>query len=81
MTTVVRARIDEEIKEKADEILKESGLTVSDAIRITLFRIVRDNDFILTPNAETAKTIREGRKGKSIHKAKDADDLFQQLGI
>lgn len=81
MTTVVRARVDEEIKEKADEILKESGLTVSDAIRITLFRIVRDNDFILMPNTETAKTIREGWAGKDIHTAKDADDLFMQLGI
>jgi DNA-damage-inducible protein J len=36
MTTVVSATIDEEIKERADEILKESGLTVSDAVRILL---------------------------------------------
>ncbi len=65
----------------SSEILKASGLTVSDAIRIILCRIVRDNDFILMPNAETAKTIREGQAGKNLHTAKDADDLFMQLGI
>jgi DNA-damage-inducible protein J len=76
MTTVVRARIDEEIKEKVADILKESGLTISDAIRITLNRIVKDNDFALIPNALTAKVIREGRKGKNLHKVDSVKELF-----
>ena len=81
MTSVVRARVEENIKNRATEILKESGLTVSDAIRITLNRIVRDNDFVLTPNAATAKAIREARAGKNMHIAKDTDELFEQLEI
>jgi DNA-damage-inducible protein J len=78
-TAVVRARVNEDIKEKASEILEKSGLTVSDAIRITLNRIVTEKNFPLIPNALTAETIREGRKGKGISKAKDVADLMKQL--
>jgi DNA-damage-inducible protein J len=81
MSTIVKARIDEDVKERAVEILKQSGLTISDAIRIMLTRVVTDGDYALIPNALTASVIREGRAGKNMHTAKDADDLFEQLGI
>ncbi|MDR2883863.1 MAG: type II toxin-antitoxin system RelB/DinJ family antitoxin [Deferribacteraceae bacterium] len=81
MNAVVRARVDEEIKERAAEILKQSGLTVSDVIRITLNRIASDGEYSLIPNAVTAKTILDGRKGKNMHAASNVDDLFEQLGI
>ena len=78
-TAVVRARVNEDIKEKASDILEKSGLTVSDAIRITLNRIVTDNNFPLIPNTLTAETIRQGRKGNGISKAKDTADFMRQL--
>lgn len=34
-----------------------------------------------TPNARTIKAIEDAKKGKGVHKAKDAYDLFEQLGI
>ena len=34
-----------------------------------------------TPNAKTIKAIEDAKKGKGIHKAKDAHDLFGQVGI
>jgi DNA-damage-inducible protein J len=37
--TVVRARIDAEVKEKAAKVLAEMGLSVSDAIRLLLVRV------------------------------------------
>lgn len=39
--TVVRARIDEHIKEEAATVLATMGLTVSDAFRIMLTRMAR----------------------------------------
>lgn len=33
------------------------------------------------PNELTAKTIADSEKRLDVHKAKDADDLFNQLGI
>ena len=34
-----------------------------------------------TPNELTADTIRKARRGEDVFHAKDAEDLFQQLGI
>ena len=42
MRTVVRARIDEKIKEEADAVLDTFGLTVSDAFRLMLVRIATE---------------------------------------
>ena len=39
---VVRARIDEQTKEEASAVLAAMGLTVSDAFRMMLIRIVRE---------------------------------------
>ncbi len=39
---VVRARIDQHIKEEASIVLATMGLTVSDAFRIMLTRIARE---------------------------------------
>ena len=53
---VVRARIDEHIKEEATVVLAAMGLTVSDAFRIMLTRIAREKALPfepLVPNTET----------------------------
>jgi hypothetical protein len=34
-----------------------------------------------TPNELTADTLRKARRGEDVFHAKDAEDLFQQLGI
>ena len=65
--TVVRARIDEHIKEEAATVLAAMGLTVSDAFRILLTRIAHDKAFPfepLTPNAKTITAMKQARKGK-----------------
>jgi DNA-damage-inducible protein J len=33
------------------------------------------------PNALTAETLAKSERGEDVHRAKDVDDLFQQLGI
>jgi DNA-damage-inducible protein J len=83
MTTVVRARIDEAIRDHAAEVLAGMGLTVSDAIRMLLTRVANDEafPFDLTPNALTAETLRKSERGEDVHHANDADALFTDLGI
>jgi DNA-damage-inducible protein J len=80
---VVRARIDETINERAATVLSTMGLTVSDAVRIMLTRIARDEalPFDLAPNALTAETLRRSELGEDVHYAKDADALFKDLDI
>jgi DNA-damage-inducible protein J len=41
-TTLVRARIDQALKDEAASVLAEMGLTVSDAVRIALTKIARE---------------------------------------
>jgi DNA-damage-inducible protein J len=64
--TVVRARIDEHIKEEASTVLAAMGLTVSDAFRILLTRIAREKALPfepLVPNETTISAMREARAG------------------
>lgn len=63
---VVRARIDEHIKQEAATVLASMGLTVSDAFRIMLTRIAKEKALPfepLVPNAETIEAMKEARRG------------------
>jgi DNA-damage-inducible protein J len=64
---VVRARIDENIKDEAAAVLAAMGLTLSDAFRILLTRIAREKALPfepLIPNEETVAAMKEARRGK-----------------
>ncbi len=63
---VVRARIDEHIKEEATVVLATMGLTVSDAFRLLLTRVAREKALPfepLVPNAKTIAAMKEARRG------------------
>ncbi len=65
--TVVRARIDEHVKEEAAAVLAAIGLTVSDAFRLMMVRIAADKALPfepLTPNAETIEAMKAARRGE-----------------
>lgn len=81
---VVRARIDSRTKEAASEALATMGLTVSDYIRLALVRVAQDRAVpfpIKAPNLLTAETLRKAERGEDVFEAKDAEDLFKELGI
>ncbi len=80
---VVRSRIDADVKDRAAEVLDRMGLTVSDAIRIVLTRVANENalPFDLKPNKLTQQTMRKTAKGREVHRAKNAKDLFRKLEI
>jgi DNA-damage-inducible protein J len=80
---VVRTRIRSEIKEQAAAVLEPVGLTVSDVMRIVLTRVAHERalPFDLTPNKLTRETLRKSARGEEVHRAKDAADLFNKLGI
>ncbi|WP_340609921.1 type II toxin-antitoxin system RelB/DinJ family antitoxin [Xenorhabdus bharatensis] len=80
----VRARIDEKLKNEAAAVLASMGLTVSDLVRITLTKVATEKALpfdMRIPNELTAKTIANSQKGIDVHQAKDADDIFDKLGI
>ena len=64
--TVVRARVDGQVKEKAAKVLAEMGLSVSDAIRLLLVRVAAEKALpfeIQVPNAETRAAMAELEQG------------------
>ena len=66
MTTneFVRARIDGAVKAEAEAVLNYFGLTVSDAVRMTLTHIAREKELpfeLKIPNRETQKAMAEAR--------------------
>ena len=78
---VVRARIDEHIKEEAAAVLATMGLTVSDAFRMMMTRIAQEKALPfepLVPNAKTVAAMKAARRGK-LQKFATIDDLMADL--
>ena len=71
-TTMVHVHVDEEIKAQATATLAAMGLTVSDAVRVFLTRVVAEQQLpfaLKAPNAETRAAMKEAR---AISKARFA---------
>ena len=65
--TYVRARIDSATKERAADTLAAMGLSISDAIRLLMLRVVDEQRLpfqVKMPNAATRKAIAELEAGK-----------------
>jgi DNA-damage-inducible protein J len=78
---VVRARIDERIKEEASAVLQAMGLTVSDAFRLMMTRIAAEKALPfepLVPNAATIEAMKEARRG-NLPRFESVEDLLAEL--
>lgn len=83
-TAMVRARTTERVKSDAEIILGRLGLTLSDAINIFLTQVKLQGGLpfdVKIPNKKTLETFRKTDEGKELIVCKDADDMFQKLGI
>jgi len=82
-TATARARINPRVKERAEHILHDLGLSVSGAFELFYRQVILNNGLpfdVRIPNKVTRKAIAESRKGRG-KKFKSADDLFKDLGI
>jgi len=78
---VVRARIDQRIKNEAAAVLGAMGLTVSDAFRLMMVRIAKEKALPfepLVPNAETIEAMKAARRGEVVT-AGSPDKLVKSL--
>jgi len=83
-TTMVHVRVDEKVKAQATETLASMGLTVSDAIRVFLTRVVADKELpfaLRVPNTETRAAMAEADEMVRAHRARfaTAAELFDDL--
>ena len=83
-TTMVHVRVDEKIKDQAAETLSSMGLTVSDAVRVFLTRIVADKELpfaLKAPNESSRLAIAEAEQIVQSRRARftTADALLNGL--
>ncbi len=81
MDDVVRARIGAKIKKSANAVLKEIGLTPSDAFRLMMKRIAVEKKLPFTPldpNATTKAAMRAARRGEGL-KVGSVNELMKEL--
>lgn len=78
---VVRARIDAGLKKEATDVLGTMGLSVSDAIRMMLVRIVADRSLpfeVRSPNRETEAALKAATSG-DVARFTSVADLMADL--
>ena len=83
-TSMLHIRVDDDIKEQATQALTAMGLSMSDAVRLFLRRVVTDQAFPLelkVPNAQTRAAMDESRAMMAKRRARFAtsDELFADL--
>lgn len=86
-TTAVNIRVDEDLKQQADELFKKLGMTLSSGINIFLAHSVRQRalPFDVTlhvPNEDTQAAMREGKRLAKNSKTKrygTVDALMKDL--
>ncbi len=82
-TATARARINPEVKEKAERILHDLGLSVSGAFELFYRQVIINKGLpfdVKLPNDVTIGAIQDSRSGRG-KRFKDADSLFEDLGI
>ena len=78
---MVQARVPGDIQDMANEIIKASGLTVSDVVRVLMTRIAQDRRIppeLFQPNAETLAAFAEIDLG-GLKRFDSVDELMADL--
>ncbi|WP_269541921.1 type II toxin-antitoxin system RelB/DinJ family antitoxin [Cerasicoccus sp. TK19100] len=77
-TAAVHSRIEPEIKEKAESILSQLGVTPTEAIRMFYTQIALQKGLpfsVKIPNKETEAALRDSREGKNLERFNSVDAL------
>jgi len=83
-TAVVSARIEPELKADAEYVLRELGLSPSEAVTIFYRQIKMKQGLpfeVRIPNEVTMKTFQDTDAGKNIIHVQDKEELFEKLDI
>ncbi|HPQ05481.1 MAG TPA: type II toxin-antitoxin system RelB/DinJ family antitoxin [Methanothermobacter sp.] len=83
-SATITVRVSPELKSETERVLKALGLSASEAITLFYSQIKLHKGIpfeIKIPNEITEKTFQKTDKGEGLIKCKDADDMFEKLGI
>lgn len=83
-TAMVRARLEPDLKERAENVFRRLGLSATQAITVFYKQVeLRDGlPFdVVVPTATTERTFGASEAGRDLVVCEDADDMFRKLGI
>ena len=83
-TAVISARIEPELKQGAEDVFKELGLTATQAITLFYKQVELEGGLpfaVRVPNEETAEALRQAGTRQGLEDFNTLDDLFEDLGI
>ncbi len=83
-TAMINARTEREQKKEVEGILQSLGMSTTEAINIFFrqIKLRRGLPFpVEIPNDETQKVFQDSEESKGLVECKDADDMFNRLGV
>ena len=81
-SAMIRARVAPELKDRAEAVLEQLGLSATTAITLFYRQIVQQRGLpfdLRVPTPSTQRAMRDARSGRSVVKAKTMDELFGEL--
>ena len=83
-SATIRARIEPDLKNKAEKVFRELGLSATQAINLFYKQVELRNGLpfeVVIPSKITSRTFSNTDIGKDLIVCEDADDMFKKLGI
>ncbi len=83
-TAVISARIDPELKQGAEKVFQELGLTATQAITLFYKQVELERGLpfaVRVPNEVTVEALAQARTRQGLKSFNTIDDLFEDLGI
>ena len=83
-TAVISARIDPELKQDAEEVFRELGLTATQAITLFYKQVELERGLpfaVRVPNEETLEALEQARTRQELESFNTLGELFEDLGI
>jgi DNA-damage-inducible protein J len=80
----VRARVEPELKEEAETILHELGISPTQAVTMLYKYVAHEHKWPTTikiPNAKTSRTFKNTDNKVGLVVSKDIKEMFKKLGI
>lgn len=83
-TAMVRARVEPDLKDHAEAVFQRLGLNATQAITMFYKQVELREGLpfeVAIPTPTTTKTFEATDAGRDLIICKDADDMFEKLGI
>ena len=83
-TATIRARVEPDLKSKAEHVFSELGLTATQAITLFYKQVELQNALpfeLSIPNETTLRTFKDSDRGRNLVLCNNVDDMFNKLEI